>query len=115
MTASVLWAITILNFNRALENLRTINNFNFTNIFSDRVMGCSTEGPVAAFAKRFQTTSFRKYLLLINFISFSISFFPRFLLLEDFGECALRKEPVIAPFVERFETAALRNFPDEFH
>ena len=42
VTASVLWTITILNYNHALENLRTMNDFNFTNFFSDRVMGCSS-------------------------------------------------------------------------
>ena len=44
VTASVLCTITVLNYNCALENLRTMNDFNFTNFFSDRVMGCSTEG-----------------------------------------------------------------------
>ena len=44
VTASVLWTITILNYNHALENLGTMNDFDFTNFFSDRVMECSTEG-----------------------------------------------------------------------
>ena len=52
VTATVLWPITILNYNHALENLRTINDFNFTNFFSDR------KAPViTAFAKWFQITS----------------------------------------------------------
>ena len=34
MTASVLWAITILNFNIALEDLRTMDDFSFTNFLS---------------------------------------------------------------------------------
>ena len=42
MTASVLWTITMLNFNRALENLRTMDDFNFNNFLSDREIGCST-------------------------------------------------------------------------
>ena len=29
--------------------------------------------------------------------------------LEGYEKCALRKEPVIAPFVERFKTATLRK------
>ena len=41
MTALALWTITILNSNRALENLRTMDDFNFTNFFSNRVMACS--------------------------------------------------------------------------
>ena len=44
VTASVLWTITILNYNHALENLGTMNDFDFTIFFSDRVMECSTEG-----------------------------------------------------------------------
>ena len=31
--SSVLWIITILNFNRALENLRALNDFSFTDFF----------------------------------------------------------------------------------
>ena len=64
VTASVFWTITILKFNRALENLRAMDDFNFPNFLSDKVMGSSTEittAPViAAFPKLFQITSFRK-------------------------------------------------------
>ena len=35
VTASVLWTITILNYNHALENLGTMNGFDFTFFFSD--------------------------------------------------------------------------------
>ena len=41
--------------------------------------------------------------LLKNFIFF------HFLLLEDYEQGTLRKEPVIATFVERFKTATLRK------
>ena len=34
----------MLNFKHALENLRTMDDFSFTNFLSDRKMGCSTEG-----------------------------------------------------------------------
>ena len=35
MTAPVLWTITILNSNHALENLRTMNDFNCTFLVID--------------------------------------------------------------------------------
>ena len=38
-TASVLRTIRILNFNRFLENMRTMDDLNFANFLSDRVMG----------------------------------------------------------------------------
>ena len=44
VTGPVLWTITILNANRALENLRTANDFNFTKFFTKRVMACSAKG-----------------------------------------------------------------------
>ena len=73
VTASALWAITILNYNHALENLRTINDFNLTNFFGDRVMGCSTEGAsYNCFRKAVSNNFFHKFLP-INFTSFSIS------------------------------------------
>ena len=39
----LLWTIKILNFDRAWENLRTVEGFNFTNFRIDRVPGCSTK------------------------------------------------------------------------
>ena len=38
LTASVLWTITMLNCNLVLGNLRTMNNLNITNIFSDAML-----------------------------------------------------------------------------
>ena len=35
--------------------------------------------------------------------------FARFLLIEGYGKCVLRKEPIISPFVERFKAATLRK------
>ena len=77
--ASVLWTITMLSFNRALSNLRTMDDFNFTNFLSDRDMDALRKVPViVSFAKLFQTTTSRKcywYLsLVIMPICFSISF-----------------------------------------
>ena len=88
MTASVLWTITILNYNHALENLRTMNDFYFTKFVSDRMMGRSTEG----------SDKFHK-LQHFNF--------ARFQLIEDYGNCTLRKDLTVAPFVEQFKTATL--------
>ena len=112
MTAPVLWTITILNSNRALENLRA---FSVTNFFSNRVMACSAKGAsYCCFRKAISNNAFQKFLL-INFISFSISFllaFCRggcFLPIEDYGKYALRREPVIAPFVVWFKTATSRK------
>ena len=36
---SVFWTIKILNFNRSLENLPTMDDFNFNNFLSNRLMG----------------------------------------------------------------------------
>ena len=64
ITTSVLWTITMLNFNRVLWNLRTMNDFNFTsnNLFQQ--------------------------VLLINFISTYANLYQHFicacfLLIED--------------------------------
>ena len=51
---------------------------------------------------------------LINFISnysklLKHFVFARFLLIEDYEQDTLRKEPIFAPFVERFKTATLRK------
>ena len=100
----LLWTITILNFYRGLKNLYTMDNFNFTNFLVDIMKGCSTKGTViAAFAKRFQATTFRKSYCLKNFS------FAHFLLIEGYWKYYLRKESVIASFVERFKEATLRK------
>ena len=78
MTASVPW--TMLNFNHTLENLRTKDDYNFTNFLSDREMACPTEGSSYCC---FQITTFRKYFL-ITFISIYCNLFQHFIhLLED--------------------------------
>ena len=78
----------MLNFNRALENLRALNDFSFTDFFSDRVMGCCTEGASYCFRKAISNKFFQK-VLLINFISIYDNLlqhfiFARFLLIEDY-------------------------------
>ena len=114
LTGPVLLTITIWNSNRALENLRKMNDFNFTNVFSKRVMTCFAKGAsYCCFRKAVSNNAFQK--ILLNFISFIISFLLAFcqggcfLLIEDYGKNALRKELVIAPFVVRFKTATLRK------
>ena len=115
VTALVLWTITILNPSRALENLRSMDDFSFTNVFSKRVMACSAKGAsYCCFRKAVSNNVFQKFLL-INFTSFSISFLLAFCQggcfqpIEDYGKYALRNEPVIAPFVVRFKTATSRK------
>ena len=62
---------------------------------------------------------FQKFLL-INFISFSISFLLAFcqggclLLIEDYEKYAVRMKPVIDPFVVRFKTAKPFHFCSPF-
>ena len=67
----------------------------------------------APFVERFKAGTLRK-VFLINFIStysklLKHFIFPRFLLIEDYEQGALRKELIVAPFVERFKTATLRK------
>ena len=66
MTTSELWTITILNYNYALENLRTMNDFNFANFFSDRVMGSSTSGASYYCFRKAVSSNFFQNVLLIN-------------------------------------------------
>ena len=114
VTGPVFLTITILNSIRALENLRTINDFNFTFLVKGWWHALRKVPAIAAFAKQFQTKSFRKSYWP-SFINFSISFLLAFcqggcfLLIEDYGKYALRKELVIAPFEEQFKTAASRK------
>ena len=109
VTASVPWTITMLNFNHTFENVRTKDDYSFTNFLSDREMGCPTEGSSYCCL---QTTIFRKSFLITfdkylrKFVSAFHSLVRR---LEDYQKCDLRKEPVIAPFVERFKLATLKK------
>ena len=73
VTASLLWTITILNYSQVLENLHIINDFNFTNFFSDRMMGYSTEGASYYCFRKAGSDNFFQKVLPINSTSFSIS------------------------------------------
>ena len=54
----------MLSFNRALENLRTTDDFNFTNFLTNREMGCSTEGTsYCCFRKAVSNNYYQKVLL----------------------------------------------------
>ena len=74
---------------------------------------------IAPFIERFKTAT---WAWLANFIS-SYSkllkhfIFANFLLIEGYGKCALRKEPVIAPIVERVKVKQLLwgSLTSEFH
>ena len=66
------------------------------------LFGRATE--ISYFEKVFMMNSIRTYRnLLKNFI------FAHLLLLEDYDQGALRKDSVIATFMEQFKTATLRK------
>ena len=106
----LLWTIAIINFNRALESLRTKDNFSFSNFLINTVMRCSTKGAShCCFLKAVSNNYFQKFLL-INFISTCSNWlnnisFTHFRLIKGFGQYSLRKESVIAPFVDWFKTS----------
>ena len=63
------------------------------------------------FRKAVSNNFFQK-VLLISFFSIYANLlkhfvFPRFLLIENYEKCAIRKDSVIVPFVEQFKTATL--------
>ena len=61
----LLWTITIINFNPALESLLTKDDFNFTNFLIIRVMRCSTKGDShCCFRKTVSNNYFQKFLLI---------------------------------------------------
>ena len=107
----------MLNFNRVLENLGTMNNFNFLRFFSDRVMECSMEGASYCYFHKAVSKNFFQNLLLINIISTYANLlqhfiFACFLLIEDYEECALRKETVLGCSVKHI---FLESLTDKFH
>ena len=64
VTALVLWTITMLNSSRALKNLRSVNDFSFTNFISNRVMVCSAKSAsYCCFRKAVSNYVFQKFLL----------------------------------------------------
>ena len=109
-TMCIVWTISVLLCNRALESLRTKDDFNFTNFLINRLMRCSTKGAShCCFRKAVSNNYFHKFLL-INFTStcsnwlnnFSLT---HFVLIKGYGKYSLRIESVIPPFVEWFKTA----------
>ena len=105
----LLWTITIRNFNRALGILCTKDDFNFTNFLINRAMRSSTKGAShCCFRKAVSNNYFQKFLLT-NFTSTWFNWlsnfsFTHFLLVKGYGKYSLRKESVIAPFIEWFKT-----------
>ena len=110
----LLWPITIINFNRALKNMYTMDDFNFTSFLIDRVMACSTKGASCCCFRKAVSSNYFQKVLPINFISTYANWlknfsFAHFLLIEGYRKNYLRRESVIAPFVERFKTATPRK------
>ena len=64
----LLFFCSVLDFNRALENLRTMDDFNFTYFLSDREMGCSTEGANYCCFRKAVSNNWSQKVLLITFI-----------------------------------------------
>ena len=96
LTASVLWTITMLNCNLVLGNLL----WTIWILLTFLVMQCSMESASYCCLRKAVSSNFFQEVLLINISSNYANFFqrflfPRFLLIEDYGKCALRKEPVI--------------------
>ena len=80
----LLLTITIINLNHVFENLYTMDDFNFTNFFIDRLMGCSTKGSsYCCFCKVISINHFQD-VLLKKFIS---SYLPQ--LTKEFQFCLL--------------------------
>ena len=130
----------LINFSHTLDNLHTLNKFNFTFTSScsqiilkiDRCLKrfaiftgkhlCRSLFLITLHAFN-HATLFQKVsstgVLLINFIStYSKSLqnfiYARFPLIEGYKQGALQKELIFAPFVERFKTGTLRKLPDNF-
>ena len=106
----LLWVITIINFNRALESLCTKDDFSFTNFLINRVMRCSTKGASHCCFRKAVSSNYFQDFLLINFYSTCSNWiknfrFTHFLPIKCYRKYSLQKESVIAPFVEWFKTA----------
>ena len=85
--------------------------------FSDRVMGCTMEGASYCFFHKAVSNNLFQQVLLINFISTYANLlqhfiFACFLLIEDYGKCALQKEPVIG---RGFKQLFFESLTDKFH
>ena len=95
-----------------------MDDFNFTNILSDRVIGCSTEGAnYCCFRKAVSNNFIQKFfenVLLMSYIR-TYSNLPNYfifvhrLLIEGYEHDAPRKDLISTPFVEQFYKATLRN------
>ena len=92
----LLWTITILNLNSALENCCFMDVFNFINFLSDGVIQCFAKGSsYCCFLKAVSKNYFQK-VLLINFTGtysnlLNHFIFAYFLQIEGYREGSLRK------------------------
>ena len=80
-------------------------------------MGCSMEGASYCCFRKAVSNNFFQQVLLINFISTYANLlqhfiFARFLLIEDYGKCVIRTEPVIG---RGFKQLVFESVTDEFH
>ena len=76
----------MLNFKHALENLRTMDDYSFTNFIRDREMGCSTEGANHCCFRKAVSNNYFQKVLLVTFISNYANLFQHFIfahLMED--------------------------------
>ena len=80
-------------------------------------MECSMEGASYCCFREAVSNNFFQQVLLINFSSTYANLlqhliFAHFLLIEDYGKCALRKEPLIGP---GFKQLFFESLTDKFH
>ena len=111
----LLWTIRIINFHRTLKNLCTMDDFSCTNFLIDIVMGCSTKDTSYCYFPKTVSNNYFQKVLLMNFVSTYVNWlknftFANFLLTGGYQKYSLRKESVIALFVERFKTATWSKF-----
>ena len=103
------------SFRKSSDKFYYLQRFNFAGFQLIEDYGNCTlrkGSGIAAFVEWF--IEWFEKAFLINFISAYSNwlkdlFFARFMLIEDYEQGALRKELIVAPFVERFETATLRK------
>ena len=96
----------ILFKNFSFAHLSLIENY-------DQGAALRKESVIATFMEQFKIATLRKsywwILLVIRAICLTISFLSIFFI-ETYEQYALRKELIIAPLTERFQTATMRKF-----
>ena len=90
----------------ALEDLGTMDDFNFTNFLSDRVMGCTTKGDSYWYFRKAVSSNFFLKVLLINFISNYANLFQHFIF-AHFIEGKKTLKRVLKQIAETFHFCSL--------